>query len=224
MVVVTPTLRLEKKLLRAGDRLVCGMDEVGRGAWAGPVTVGAVIPGTRSLPGVRDSKLMTRAQREVAAVKVRKWAHASAVGHASAEECDLLGMTAALRVAGERALADLAAQGFEPDRVLLDGNHDYLGLGTRVTTVVKGDMTSLAMAAASVIAKVERDGIMAEEAEHYPVYEFEHNRGYPAPVHKTALLGHGPCAVHRRSWIFMDGLPWPGLRFHRDEDQDPTLF
>jgi ribonuclease HII len=206
-----PTLRLERQCWEAGDQLVCGIDEVGRGAWAGPVTVAAVIPAPAHLRGIRDSKMLSPDQRAVAAAHVRSWARAYAIGHASPEECDELGMTLALRTAGERALAHLAAQGFEPDRVILDGNHDYLGLGARVTTVIKGDATSLAVAAASCVAKVARDTLMAEEAEHFPAYGFESNRGYPAPVHKAALNAFGPTTIHRRSWVFMDGLVWGGL-------------
>ena len=125
-------------------------------------------------------------------------------------------MTAALRTAGCRALAQLAMQGYEPDRVILDGNHDYLRMGARVTTVIKGDATSLAVAAASCVAKVARDALMADESEHFPAYGFESNRGYPAPVHKAALNAHGPTTIHRRSWIFMDNLvlgrPRPAAR------------
>jgi ribonuclease HII len=190
---------------------VCGIDEVGRGAWAGPVTVAAVIPASEHLRGVRDSKMMTPAEREVAAKQVHGWAEAVAIGHATHEECDTLGMTAALRAAGRRALGSLAARGYEPDRVILDGNHDYLQLGERCTTVIKGDSKSLAVAAASVVAKVQRDAMMAEEAEHFPAYGFESNRGYPAPVHKAALHAWGPTTIHRRSWIFMEGLCWGGL-------------
>jgi ribonuclease HII len=207
----TPTLRLERRCWQSGERVVCGIDEVGRGAWAGPATVAAVVPGHDHLPGVRDSKVLTREQREVAAASVREWACAIGIGHASAHECDEFGMTAALRAAGRRALAQLAAQGLEPDRVILDGNHDYLNLGARVTTVIKGDARSLAVAAASCVAKVTRDRLMIEEAEHYPPYAFESNVGYPAPVHKSALRGYGPSAIHRRSWIFMEGLNWGGL-------------
>jgi ribonuclease HII len=206
-----PTLRLERRCWQAGERLVCGIDEVGRGAWAGPVTVCAVIPAPEHLRGVRDSKMLTPEQRDVAAARVRSWARAYAIGHASHEECDVLGMTAALRTAGQRALAQLAAEGYEPDRVILDGNHDYLRLGARCTTVIKGDATSLAVAAASCVAKVARDTLMAAEAEHFPAYGFESNRGYPAPVHKAALRAHGPTTIHRRSWVFMDDLVWGGL-------------
>ncbi|HEX9467705.1 MAG TPA: ribonuclease HII [Acidimicrobiia bacterium] len=206
-----PTLRLERKLWGAGDRVVCGIDEVGRGAWAGPVTVAAVVPPPEHVRGVRDSKELTRRERERAAAAVRQWAVAIGVGHASHEECDELGMTAALRAAGRRALAQLDAQGYSPDRIVLDGNHDYLQLGAKVTTVVKGDAKCLAVAAASCVAKVTRDRIMIEESEHYPPYDFESNVGYPAPVHKTALAGYGPSAIHRRSWIFMESLCWRGV-------------
>jgi len=204
-------LRLERKMWAAGEQVVCGIDEVGRGAWAGPVTVAAVVPAPEHLRGVRDSKQLDRAERERAAASVRGWAVAIGVGHASHIECDELGMTAALRAAGLRALAQLDEQGFAPDRIVLDGNHNYLGLGARVTTVIKGDVTCLAVAAASCVAKVTRDRMMVDEAEHFPPYGFESNVGYPAPVHKAALRGYGPSAIHRRSWIFMDDLCWPGV-------------
>jgi len=206
-----PTLRLERKLWEAGDQVVCGIDEVGRGAWAGPVTVAAVVPAPEHVRGVRDSKQLSRAERETAAAAVRRWAVAIGVGHASYVECDELGMTAALRAAGLRAIAQLDAQGFAPDRIVLDGNHDYLRLGARVTTVIKGDATCLAVAAASCVAKVTRDHMMIDAAEHYPPYGFESNVGYPAPTHKIALAGYGPSAIHRRSWIFMDSLCWRGV-------------
>jgi len=190
---------------------VVGIDEVGRGAWAGPVTVCALVPPPEHLRGVRDSKQLARPERERVSEDVRGWAVAIGVGHASHEECDALGMTAALRAAGWRALDSLADQGYEPDRVILDGNHDYLGLGSRATLVIKGDTTVLAVAAASCVAKVTRDAMMRAEAEHYPPYEFESNVGYPSPRHQAALRGYGPSAIHRRSWIFMDDLCWRGV-------------
>lgn len=206
-----PSLRLERRCWQAGEQVVCGIDEVGRGAWAGPVTVAAVVPAPEHLRGVRDSKELTPLEREKAASKVLAWAVAIGIGHASYEECDELGMTAALRAAGRRALTQLAMRGYEPDRIILDGKHDYLALGARVTTVIKADATSLAVAAASCVAKVTRDALMHEEAEHYPPYGFESNVGYPAPVHKAALAGYGPSAIHRRSWIFMEYSPWRGV-------------
>jgi ribonuclease HII len=187
------------------------MDEVGRGAWAGPVTVAAVVPVSDHLRGVRDSKELTSEEREEVCRRVLVWAVAVGIGHASYEECDELGMTAALRAAGRRALGHLANQGCEPDRVILDGKFDYLGLGSKVTTMVRADATVLSVAAASCVAKVTRDALMHEEAEHYPPYGFESNVGYPAPTHKAALAGYGPSAIHRRSWIFMEGLCWRGV-------------
>jgi len=207
----SPTLKLERRAWRAGELVVCGMDEVGRGAWAGPVTVAALVPGTKHLAGVRDSKQLSRDQRERMVVEIRRWAPAIGVGHAGHDECDALGMTAALRVAGRRALDELRAQGFDPDRIILDGNHDFLGLGAKVTTVVKGDNTSLAVAAASIVAKVTRDHLMIEESVNYPGFDFDSNVGYPAPNHKYALAAYGPTSIHRRSWIFMDSLCWRGL-------------
>lgn len=197
-----------------------GVDEVGRGAWAGPVTVAAlVVPMGRRIYRVRDSKLLSREQREKLHDRVLDWAPAVGVGHASHEECDALGMTAALRLAGRRALGELARLGYEPDRILLDGRHDYLGLGDRVETVVDGDRVSLSIAAASIVAKVTRDRLMVAEADHFPAYGFETNVGYPSPVHQAALAAYGPTAIHRRSWIYMEGLPW----FRRGEPQ-PSLL
>jgi len=216
-----PTLRLERKCWAEGERVVVGIDEVGRGSWAGPVTVGAVVAPEDHLSGVRDSKLLSPDEREVCARRVRGWARAIGIGHATNDECDELGMTEALRRAAGRALAAIEAQGFVADRVILDGKHNYLGGGQRVRTVVKADQTVLSVAAASVVAKVTRDALMAEEAEHFPAYGFESNRGYPAPVHKCALAAYGPSSIHRRSWIFMDYCLWGGLpRFQRQ----PTLF
>jgi ribonuclease HII len=210
---------------RDGVRTVCGIDEVGRGSWAGPVTVCALVAPDRHLTGVRDSKLLSAAERERCAVAVRRWAVAYGVGHASPRECDELGMTAALRIAAERALKALEEAGCSPDRIVLDGKHNYLG-DPRVETIVKADMTVLSVAAASVIAKVTRDALMVEAAEHYPAFGFESNKGYPAPEHKHALAGYGPSAIHRQSWVFMDSCAWPGLvRYERAaEDDSLRLF
>ncbi|HEX5615145.1 MAG TPA: ribonuclease HII [Acidimicrobiia bacterium] len=216
----TPTLRVERAHRKAGDRVVCGIDEVGRGSWAGPVTVAAVVAPDRHLRGVRDSKLLTPLERTACAARIREWATAIGVGHATHRECDELGMTEALRRAASRALDELARVGVVPDRIILDGNHDYLRANGRVRTIVRGDATVLSVAAASVVAKVTRDALMTEAAEHYPAYGFETNRGYPAPVHRCALAAYGPSAIHRRSWVFMSSLPWSGLRVERQ----PQLF
>jgi ribonuclease HII len=216
-----PTLRVERKCWEAGDRCVVGIDEVGRGSWAGPVTVAAVVPGDEHLKGVRDSKMLTPQEREVSAARVRSWARGIGIGHASHEECDVLGMTEALRRAACRALDELSDQGFTPDRIVLDGKFDYIRQPRVVRTIIKADMKVLSVAAASVVAKTTRDALMADEAEHFPAYGFESNRGYPAPVHKCALAAYGPTSIHRRSWIFMEYCLWGGIpRFERQ----PTLF
>jgi ribonuclease HII len=105
----------------------------------------------------------------------------------------------------------------DPDHVLVDGNWDFVGGATRI---VRGDSTSLSIAAASILAKVTRDRIMRGLAEHHPGYNFEANKGYPCPIHKAALQAWGPSAIHRRSWVFMDHLMWNGLeRYHRPDPQ-----
>jgi ribonuclease HII len=205
-----PKLHVEQGCFEDGAQLVCGIDEVGRGAWAGPVSVGALVIGRapKRIQKVRDSKELTLEQREALYPKIMGWALAATVGHASAAECDDLGMTAALRLAAERALAGLAEAGCVPDRIILDGNHDYLARPDQVRTVIDGDALCLSVAAASIVAKVTRDRLMAAEADCYPGYDFDSNRGYPSHRHRCALLGYGPTAIHRRSWIYMENLPW----------------
>lgn len=214
-----PSLRAERALQRAGHRVLAGMDEVGRGALAGPVTVGVVVidETCRTAPqGVRDSKLLQPHAREAMVPRIQRWALCHAVGHASAEEIDAVGIIAALRLAGTRALAACTVR---PDLVILDGNHDWLtapedvGLlafaredavaTPPVTTMIKADLTCSSVAAASVLAKVTRDEIMvglgAEDGEH-AAYGWVGNKGYAAPEHLEALRVHGPSAWHRRSW------------------------
>jgi ribonuclease HII len=215
-----PGLLVERGLRASGLEVLVGMDEVGRGAWAGPLTVGAaIVPLDRRVYKIRDSKLLTEDEREALFDRIAGWCDAWSVGHASAEECDELGMSDAQRLAAQRALAGL---GTVPDHVLLDGKWDFVGGATRI---VRGDRTSLSIAAASVLAKVSRDRMMREVADNYPGYNFEANKGYPCPVHKSALQAWGPSAVHRRSWVFMDHLMWNGLeRHHRPEAQMALPF
>ncbi len=203
-----PGLSVERQLWDAGDDVVVGVDEVGRGSWAGPLTIGAaVLPRDRRVNKVRDSKALTEAEREALFDRVSTWCRAWAVGHASDEECDELGMSEAQRLAARRAIEAL---GVRPDRVLVDGNWDFVGGGI-TRRIVRGDATCLSISAASILAKVSRDRIMRAEADHYPGYDFELNKGYPCPRHKVALRGMGPTAIHRRSWVFMDHLPWTGV-------------
>lgn len=204
-----PTLRTERELWDSGHDVVVGLDEVGRGAWAGTLTIAAaVLPKDRRVYGVRDSKQLTEKRREQLFDRVKDWCDAVGVGHATHEECDELGMSDAQRLAARRALDGL---GVVPDMILLDGTWDFVG-GDNTRTIVKGDATCLSIAAASVIAKVSRDRLMRDEADHFPAYDFERNKGYPCPRHKLALKGYGPTPIHRMSWAFMDNLPWLGRR------------
>jgi ribonuclease HII len=214
-----PTLSVERALWEEGHDVVVGMDEVGRGAWAGPLTIGvAVLPKDRRVNGVRDSKQLTEARREQLFDRIAEWCVAWSVGHASHEECDELGMSDAQRLAARRALEGL---GLEADRVLIDGRWDFVG-GGRTRMIVKGDATCLSIATASILAKVTRDRIMRGEADSYPAYDFDSNKGYPCPRHKLALKGYGPTAIHRRTWAFMDGTPYDVRRPGRSEQ--PALF
>ena len=202
----TPGLDVERVLWGQGALIVAGLDEVGRGAWAGPLVVGVVslkAETARSLPeGIRDSKQLSPQERERLCPLIRSASHGWAVGSASPAECDRLGMSEAQRLAAGRALDSLEG-GY--DRAILDGRWDFVGNG-RAQTVVGGDDSCLSVAAASVLAKAWRDRLMVEEAAHYPQFDFARNKGYPCPRHRAALAAWGPTAIHRRSWAFMEHL------------------
>jgi ribonuclease HII len=214
---LVPSLATERALWDEGCEVVVGVDEVGRGSWAGPISVGAaVLPRQRRVNKVRDSKMLTEDERERIFPRLAARCAAWAVGHASQEECDELGMSAAQRLAARRAIEGL---GVTPEVVLVDGTWDFVG-GVRVRRIVRGDASCLSIATASILAKVTRDRIMRAEAPHYPGYDFELNKGYPCPRHKAALAAWGPTAIHRRAWVFMDHLPWDGVpRYVRDDGQ-----
>ena len=207
-----PTRRFEQELLATGHDLVAGMDEVGRGALAGPVSVGAVVVDGhcgRIPAGLRDSKLLRPEVRQNLCEPIRRWSRASAVGHARPEEIDAWGIVAALRIAGLRALGDLAAQGAAPSVVILDGRHDWLtpppGMPLEVPvphvrTRIKADLTCACVAAASVLAKCDRDEEMSRLHPQHPDFGWAQNKGYAAPEHLHALRTHGPTTWHRRSW------------------------
>ena len=221
-----PNRRVETELRERGYQVVVGIDEVGRGAWAGPLVIGAaVLPVDRRVNGVRDSKVLTELARERMFDRVAGWCEAWAVGAASHTECDELGMAEAQRLATRRALAALAAQGVVPDAAIVDGKWNFVGNGVaHVEMRVKADRDCLPVAAASILAKVVRDREMREHAVHYPAWSFDTNKGYPCPLHKAALQGYGPSAIHRRSWVFMDHyVPWPGVP-RRIVPEQPTLF
>lgn len=199
------TLRHERSLLRAAGptALLAAIDEVGRGALAGPVAVGVVVidAGVPAAPrGVRDSKECDPATRERLAPLIRAWARRSAVGMSSSAEIDAIGIVGALARAAARALN---ATGVRPDLVLLDGKHDWVSRvapGMRVVTQVQADATCAAVAAASIIAKVARDAHMVTLSHSHPEYGWQANKGYAAPDHVAALAQHGPSPWHRVSW------------------------
>ena len=217
----SPGLRFERELWDGGLDVVVGMDEVGRGAWAGPLSVGAVVvPKDRRIYKVRDSKMLSEAEREEIFDRIVEWCVACSVGHVSHDECDELGMSAAQRLAAQRALDGL---GCEVDRVLLDGKWDFVG-GGRARAIVRGERVSLSIAAASILAKVTRDRMMRELDDHYPGYGFAQNKGYPCHRHRSALQFAGPSAIHRRSWAFMDALNWRGLERTQPAGPQGRLF
>lgn len=181
----------------------------------------------RSAPppaGLTDSKLISPRRRAELAPELEGWVTSHALGHSSPEEIDALGMTAALRLAAVRALEALPVR---PDAVILDGKHDYLGPPWHVRTVIKGDQSCIAVAAASVIAKVRRDAMMAEleeGSEECAGFGFAANAGYPSPVHQAALAERGPTAHHRLSWSYLDALPqWRHLKRTRPSAEAVAL-
>jgi ribonuclease HII len=208
---------IERELAGRGAACVAGVDEVGRGAWAGPVTVCAVIvrAGFHAPPeGLTDSKLLSPVRRVAVAEALSQWVDSHAMGEASHSEIDSAGMTVALRRAAFRALSALPRR---PDVVLLDGSHDYIGRPWPVRCEVKADLRSVSVAAASVLAKVHRDRYMAC-LDGCQEFGFADNAGYPSPAHKAALASFGPSAYHRLSWAYMDDLPrWRHLKVVRPE-------
>jgi ribonuclease HII len=221
-----PTRSIEKLLWADGHEVIVGIDEVGRGAWAGPLMVGAaIVPRDRRVNGVRDSKVLTERAREQLFDKVAGWCEAWAVGAASQEECDTLGMAAAQKLAARRAVEGL---GVQPDAAVVDGSWNFVGSCVgHVEMRVKADRDCLSVAAASIVAKVTRDRLMRELAVDYPQWSFDTNKGYPCPVHKAALQGYGPSAIHRRTWVFMDNfVPWGGVprRLAFDQTEQGVLF
>lgn len=180
-----------------GSGVIVGLDEVGRGSLAGPLTVCAVaLPDEPQIIGLDDSKKLSPRRREELAAQVREQALAVGVAHVQPEEIDACGMAASLRVAMLRALHDT---GLEPDAVLVDGNP--LHLHPAEVNVVKGDGKVACIAAASIVAKVTRDALMVELAGEYPAYGFDANKGYGTAGHIAAIRAQGPCAVHRQSFL-----------------------
>lgn len=212
------SLEHEAAFWDAGANVIVGIDEVGRGALAGPVSVGIVaLERCDTWPvGLADSKLLSPKRRVVMNNILVGFGAARAVGHASPQEIDDIGIVAALRLAGNRALASIAASGVEVDAILLDGKHDWLTPPDNdlfaasadaatsplppVSMVIKGDNLCVSIAAGSVLAKVERDAVMTRLHHEHPQYGWAGNKGYGAEGHLAAIRAHGPTDQHRRSW------------------------
>ncbi len=204
-----PTLDFERSCFDTGASLVIGIDEVGRGAIAGPVAVGVhvVAAGCSAFPeGLRDSKLLSEKKREILAPLVGEWG-SGAVGYATAAEIDARGITWALGEAGRRGLLRLHEAGVPVARavILVDGKHDWLSPVLRtpldVRTMIGADRTCASVAAASVRAKVDRDALMREAHERAPHYAWSSNKGYGAKAHYDGIASYGLNDLHRKTWI-----------------------
>ena len=181
-----------------GIKVICGVDEAGRGPLAGPVCAAAVIlPPDLEIPGLNDSKKLTDKRRRELFPIIKEQAIAYGIGLASHEEIDEINILQATYLAMERAIQALSVK---PELALIDGNRAK-DFGIPVETVVKGDSRSASIAAASVLAKVTRDDLMLELAEQYPQYGFEIHKGYGTKAHYAALTENGPCPVHRMTFL-----------------------
>ena len=195
MARVPPSFQYETEIIARGVLRVVGVDEVGRGPLAGPVTAAAVRLDPGRIPqGLGDSKALAAGRREDLYLELLEVAEVS-IAHASVEEIDSLNILRASHLAMERAVAGLAA-----DHALIDGNMIPRGLGCAATAIVKGDALCLSIAAASIVAKVTRDRIMVDLAQQHPGYGWETNAGYPTPDHLAALRNLGVTPWHRRSF------------------------
>ena len=217
-----PHAARERLLFDSGAKTIVGIDEVGKGSWAGPLVIGIAMLSREmvfsdepavALGGVRDSKQLSELQREEifdqVAAKCLRWS----IGAASALECDQLGMVEAQRLATARGFAALVVAGVDAeivDAAIVDGRWDFVSPHARKVLVeVKADTDCVSVSAASVLAKVSRDRMMRSLAGDYPQWHFDSNKGYPCPKHRAALQGYGPSAIHRKSWAFMPNyVPW----------------
>ena len=194
--------RFEEEAFRDGYALVAGVDEVGCGALCGPVVAGAAVLGEGfDTEGLDDSKRLTARQRERLAARIKTLARAWALGVAEVEEIDRWNILRATHLAMRRAVAGL---GLVPDLVLVDGSRAVADLGAPQRAIVKGDAQSFSIAAASIVAKVARDGIMRECDTRFPGYGLAHNVGYASEGHRDALRRLGPSAIHRRTFAGMN--------------------
>ncbi len=194
-----PSNKLEQQLIADGWPVIAGIDEVGRGAWAGPVVAAAVILTKKKLYKIRDSKLLTRKEREMLAKKIRRAAVAYSFGIVSVNALDSMGIGKASFLAMKKSISALKSK---PDYLLIDG-FKIPDVNVPQQAVVKGDQKVLSIAAASILAKVKRDKLMRKlhrENKECRKYRFDLNKGYPSPHHKKMLQRYGPCQWHRFSF------------------------
>lgn len=216
--MILPTLKYESELWKKGCHLVCGVDEVGRGCFAGPVVVGAVVLSKEVvLPeGVADSKLLKPKTREELAIKIKETAVVWAISEVSVEHINKLGIGKATQMAFLQAVQNLKVA---PDHILIDAFYNlskakisssaYIeNLDKKVQTpVIKGDQKCASVAAASIIAKVYRDHLMVKLHQKYPQYGFDVHKGYGTKIHQEAIKKHGLCELHRKSFNLDKFLP-----------------
>jgi len=177
--------------------MIVGVDEVGRGCWAGPLVAGAVVL-SEIIPGLNDSKLLSKAQRNALSDVVLANTAAASLGWVSSHEVDSLGLTAAVRLAMRRAVEQIKV---DYDEIIIDGNYNFLSDDARAKTLIRADATVPAVSAASIIAKVARDNWMCTKAAiEFPAYGFEKHMGYGTKLHRDMLHKHGVCALHRKSY------------------------
>ena len=189
---------IEQEVFEQGYALVCGVDEAGRGPLAGPVCAAAVIlPKNVEIPGLNDSKKLSDKRRRELFSIIKETAVAYAIAFADHKEIDEINILQATYLAMERAINQLPVM---PDFALIDGNRAK-DFGLPVRTVVHGDSLSASIAAASILAKVTRDDYMLEMAQQYPGYGFEIHKGYGTKAHYAALTVHGPCPIHRMTFL-----------------------
>jgi len=190
-------LAFEKRAMLSGYKMIAGVDEAGRGPLAGPVVSAAVIlPENFDVPGINDSKKLSEKKREMLFPMIQKHAIAFGIGLADHEEIDQINILQASLLSMKRAVEAL---GVAPDYLLIDGKF-IIDCTIDQRSVIKGDTLSLSIAAASILAKVTRDRIMADCDLQYPEYGFHRHKGYPTKAHKEAILTHGPCPIHRKSF------------------------
>lgn len=215
--MATANLDVERSLVAPGE-IIGGVDEVGRGALAGPVVVGVVVVDPHSCgdvpAGLTDSKLLSPTRRQQLVPQIHEWALHVGIGAASAEDIDEVGIMTALALAAQRAMLDIDSR---CHAFLLDGSTNWLNRSlafraARTTTKVKADITCAAVSAASVVAKVHRDALMVAAAADYPEYGWEGNKGYASADHRAAIGEHGPTDFHRLSWRLLP------------DEGEPTLF